>query len=43
MEKSDFPWYRLDKGKSILSDQRTKNWELHNGAEDGYLEIGMDT
>ena len=26
---------RLDKGKSILSDQRARNWELHDGAEDG--------
>ena len=28
----------LDKGKSIISKQRASNWELHDGAEDGYLD-----
>ena len=27
----------LDEGKSILSNRRASNWELHDGAEDGYL------
>ena len=34
---------RLDKGKSILSNQRARNWELHDGGEDGYLDADMDT
>ena len=25
---------RLDKGKSIISDQREKNWELYDGVQD---------
>ena len=29
---------RLDKGKSILSNRRGRNWELHDGAEDGYFD-----
>ena len=33
----------LDKGKSILSDQRAKKWELYAGAEDGYLDADMET
>ena len=32
----------LDKGKSILSSRRTSNWELHDGAEAGYLDEEKD-
>ena len=32
----------LDKGKSILSSRRASNWELHDGAEDGYLDEEKD-
>ena len=34
---------RLDKGKSILSNRRASNWELHDGAEGGYLEEEKDS
>ena len=34
---------RLDKGKSILSNRRASNWELHDGAEDGYLDENKDS
>ena len=33
----------LDKGKTILSDQRAKKMELYAGAEDGYLDTDMET
>ena len=33
----------LDEGKSILSNQRASNWELHDVAEDGYLEEEKDS
>ena len=33
----------LDKGKSILSDQRARKWELIDGAENGYLDADMET
>ena len=34
---------RLDKGKLILSNRRAWNWELHDGAEDGYLDKEKDS
>ena len=34
---------RLDKGKTILSNRRAGNWELHDGAEDGYLDEDKDS
>ena len=43
MEKPDFLDNRLDKGKSIWSDHRARNWELHDGVEDGCLDAEMDT
>ena len=33
----------LDKGKDILSKDRATNWELHDGAEDGYLDKEKDS
>ena len=33
----------LDKGKSVLSERRARSWELHDGAEDGYLDADMGT
>ena len=33
----------LDKGKAILSKERATNWELHDGAEDGYLDEERDS
>ena len=33
---------RLDQGKSITSDHRDWNWELHDGAEDRYEHADMD-
>ena len=33
----------LDKGKAILSKERASNWELHDGAEDGYLDEEKDS
>ena len=33
----------LDKGKPIISKQRASNWELHDGAEDGYLDEEKDS
>ena len=33
----------LDKGKAILSKERATNWELHDGAEDGYLDEEKDS
>ena len=32
----------LGQGKSILSDRRAMNWELHDGAEDVYEDADMD-
>ena len=32
----------LDKGKVIMSKHRATNWELHDGAEDGYLDEEKD-
>ena len=34
---------RLDKGKYTLYDHRARNWELHDVAEDGYLDADMET
>ena len=34
---------RLDKGESILSNRRASNWELHDRAEDGYLDEDKDS
>ena len=33
----------LDKGKAIMSKDRATNWELHDGAEDGYLDEEKDS
>ena len=33
----------LDKGKDILSKDRATNWELHDGAEDEYLDEEKDS
>ena len=33
----------LDKGKDILSKDRATNWELLDGAEDGYLDEEKDS
>ena len=33
----------LDKGKAIMSKDRATNWELHNGAKDGYLDEEKDS
>ena len=33
----------LDKGKNIMSKQQASNWELHDGAEDGYLDVEKDS
>ena len=33
----------LDKGKAIKSKDRATNWELHEGAEDGYLDEEKDS
>ena len=33
----------LDKGKAIMSKDRATNWELHDGAEDGYLDEENDS
>ena len=33
----------LDKGKAIMSKERATNWELHDGAEDGYLDEEKDS
>ena len=33
----------LDKGKAIMSKDRATNWELHDGAEDGYLDEDKDS
>ena len=33
----------LAKGKSIISKQRASNWELHDGAEDGYFDEEKDS
>ena len=33
----------LDKGTAILSKERATNWELHDGAEDGYLDEEKDS
>ena len=32
----------LDKGKAIMSKHRANNWELHDGAEDAYLDEEKD-
>ena len=32
----------LEKGKNIMSKQRASNWELHDGAEDEYLDEEKD-
>ena len=33
----------LDKGKATMSKDRATNWELHDGAEDGYLDEEKDS
>ena len=33
----------LDKGKAIMSKDWATNWELHDGAEDGYLDEEKDS
>ena len=33
----------LDKGKDIMSKQQASNWELHDGAEYGYLDKEKDS
>ena len=33
----------LEKGKAIMSKDRATNWELHDGAEDGYLDEEKDS
>ena len=33
----------LDKGKDTMSKERATNWELHDGAEDGYLDEEKDS
>ena len=33
----------LDKGKDIMSKQLASNWELHDGAEEGYLDEEKDS
>ena len=33
----------LDKGKAIMSKDRATNWELHDRAEDGYLDEEKDS
>ena len=33
----------LDEGKDIMSKDRATNWELHDGAEDGYLDEEKDS
>ena len=33
----------LDKGKAIMSKERATNWELHDGAEDGYMDEEKDS
>ena len=33
----------LDKGKAIMSKERAANWELHDGAEDGYSDEEKDS
>ena len=33
----------LDKRKTIMSKDRATNWELHDGAEDGYLDEEKDS
>ena len=35
--------HHLDKGKAIMSKDRATNWELHDGAEDGYLDEEKDS
>ena len=33
----------LDKGKAIMSKDRATDWELHDGADDGYLDEEKDS
>ena len=33
----------LDKGKAIMPKDRATNWELHDGAEDGYMDEEKDS
>ena len=33
----------FDKGKAIMSKERATNWELHDGAEDSYLDKEKDS
>ena len=38
-----FDFDHLDKGKDIISKDRATNWELHDGAENGYLDEEKDS
>ena len=33
---------RTDREKSIILDQKARNWELYDGAEDSYTDADMD-
>ena len=35
--------YRLDQGKSIISDHRAKNRELHDGTQDEYADADIES